>query len=386
MRLNMVSSKMPDPNATTALITGTELTKLRTLSVPYWGGQRILTPRWNTTTDSDSIAIQSYSQLAPTKINGSTPAISFVDAGRFIRELTGEASLSSVMPPCLPSMIIHPGYSIATAWPLGTEMLSTTVVARDHLESLGFEVPASKFYDVHFHLYSMADLSFAAVLGPSASDIFFIAQQFAAYGYGETMIELMQINALNRNLTKFSSQAGIQTQILPDEFSALENIMFDLIPAFQAGERSIADYVKIASGLSMLGRCEILDPSMDTTGLSVQLYYAMLNPDYVHNLTPAHVIALCKCDNITGIGTVSMPSPTVVGGYNQVRIKMVEQFLPHVELLSTLTEADLDALQTLRYLYKACLIVRFLQYKNYALSLSTTIRGTDRESFFAHLL
>lgn len=370
MLLRRTAQVVVPPGSPSAIVTGQTLNVLRnTVGNPQYNKGAQLLTGWETEADGQTVNVQSFEQ----KWGDST--ISFVDGGRFIAELNSTTT-STTRLPCMPRMIHVPGQFIASTSPLAIDMAEEEDQMINVLRQAGFTVTENDFWKLPCYVYRMTNLTVKKLFGDDFAPLFDFARMFRRYGPGELMLQALQHDSDKRHLMSLSDIVGVKVESAGDELGTL-------LDALELGSfTELVSLLNMVNAMTSMRFAKVLTTAKDEAGVGMTLYYAMMDAAYLCSL-PLDMVQAFGAGDSTGKVTLNTFEGVVIP---QLEIQIREEDKIHIPTLRSITAGAYESMQKARLLYRMMLVVRFMEYRGYPLTVDTTLKSTDRRQFFELLM
>lgn len=370
MLLRRNSNVIHPPGSPNCFVTGMSLNQVRNVvSKPQYNAGAKINETWETEGDGQSVSITTYEQ----KFGDAT--VSFVDASRFLSEV-GNPNANSVRLPAMVRMIHVPGVFVACTSPLAVELTEEVSQLGSVLREAGFSVVDDKMFKLPCYVYRFSALSINTLFGADFAPMFGYASMLRRFGPGEMVLQSLQHDSDKRFLLAMADVVGVKTETAPDELSVL-------LDALEIGSLvELFSLVNKVNAMNVIRWAKVSDGASDVTGLAISFYYTMMDAGYLMSL-PEDVITAFASSDATGRCTISTLSGVAIP---QVTVALPVSALPMIPTLRTVRLADLEAMKKARLLYRMLLVVRFMEYRGYPLTVSTTLAKADRRQFFELLM
>jgi hypothetical protein len=370
MLLRRTSPTIYPPGSPSCFVTGMGLNLVRNVvKTPQYNQGISLDSTWQTVGDGQSVSITDYEQ----KWGDAT--VSFVDGGRFLSE-AGNVSVNTCRLPAMVRMIHVPGVFVACTSPLAIELTEEVTSLGAVLREAGFSVSEDTIFKLPCYVYRFRALSIRALFGDDFASMFTYASVLRRFGPGEMVLQSLQHDSDRRFLLAMSDVVGVKTETSADELSVI-------MDALEIGTLvELFTMVNKVNAMNAIRWAKVSSAGQDVTGLTISFYYAMMDAGYLISLPSDVLLAFAACDSagrttISTMGSVAIP---------QLSVALAPAGLAMVPTLRTITNADLIAMRRARLLYRMMLVVRFMEYRGYPLTIDTTLANNDRRQFFELLM
>lgn len=370
MLLRRTAQVVVPPGSPSAIVTGQTLNVLRNVvgQPQYNKGTKPLTG-WETEADGQTVNVQAYEQ------KWGDVTISFVDASRFIAELNSSETAVTRLP-CMPRMIHVPGQFIACTSPLAIDMTEEEDTMLNVLRQAGFTVTENDFWKLPCYVYRMQTLSVKTLFGDDFSPLFDFAAMFRRYGPGELILQALQHDSDKRFLLSMSDIVGVKLESAGDELGTL-------LDALELGSfTELVSLLNMVNAMTSMRFAKVVSTGKDEAGVGMTLYYAMMDAAYLCSL-PLDMIQAFGAGDSTGKVTLNTFEGVTIP---QIDILIREEDRIHIPTLRAITAGAYESMQKARLLYRMMLVVRFMEYRGYPLTIDTTLKSTDRRQFFELLM
>lgn len=371
MRLVLNRDYLAIPGDIRNMISGAERSSLLTLKKPFWAEKVRVGTNFVAEYDGQTNNAISFLQRNRDRSAG----IRFLDESRFLHECT-QSDVNTVRLPLVVSSVMHRDGTYYSALPLAIAKDVSRVSLKDALSSCGFEAGSHDFFKLPMDKVAATDYTISELFGAEFADMWPLVRSLSRMGPGEQLLQMMQVDAEMLQLANLSAMKPVRETAAPDEI----DVILDLVAA--PSLTSAFTNVNVINAMQAVRYTKVLNPEVDSQGLTLFFYYAMQNSAFLAKI-PADVYRAMSAPDASGTCTISSIGGETLASPLKAQLPAeLRQFCP---TLGQVTDTMYASLMRARVAYKLLCVIRFLEMKGIEPTSTYRFSREDREKMF-HLV